>query len=212
MHNFTDNIPTLKIETNEDGTITLEQDWCGNAERVAVHTVHVRHLAERLGMVPEISASDAELLLTERGRVATLRQENDRLKRNMLRLHAHALALQKDFRENADWTHADLAHEMSNINALVDLFDMAVDDFADDYTAHDPGENPPVTLVESTGSSEGTAPATRPKTDGFETPPKTGGLGVASDVTPCHAMLREGKVTAKGRGGARAFPQLDLES
>lgn len=205
-----DNIPSLKIETNGDGTITLEQEWSGNVDRVAIHTVHVRYLAEKLGMVREVSASDAELLRTERGHVAALRQENDRLKRNMLRLHAHALALQADFRENADFAHADLSHEMSNINALVDLFDMAVDDFADHYTAHEPRENPPVTQVEPRASAAVPAPATRPKTDGFGTPPKTGALGAGSDVTPAGAMSRQLPPRDK-EASAKASQQLQLE-
>lgn len=131
MTDITDNIPGLKIEANDDGTLTLEQDWCGNVERVAIHPVHVRHLAERLGMVREVSASDAELLRTERGHVASLHQENDRLKRNMLRLREHALSLQRDFAEHADWAHADLVEPMNQINSVVSLFDMACDDFAD---------------------------------------------------------------------------------
>ena len=195
-----DNIPGLKIEANDDGTITLEQDWAGNVDRVAVHTVHVRHLAERLGMVREVSASDAELLRTERGRVAALRQENDRLKRNMLRLQGHTLALQEDFRENADWRHADLTHEMNNINALVDLFDMAVDDFADQYSAHAP-----------IGTPEGALPATPPETDGFGRPPKTGALcaAAAAAVTLRHATSRQRNGQAEDNCAAPL--QLDLE-
>jgi hypothetical protein len=205
MHNFTDNIPTLKIETNEDGTITLEQDWCGNAERVAVHTVHVRHLAERLGMIREVSASDAELLRTERGHVASLRQENDRLKRNMLRLREHALTLQRDFAEHADWKHADLVPEMNAINAVVSLFDMAVDDFADDYDAHEPCRNPRVSKQEPSGYDPTQPIGTAPKADGFEAPPKTGGFGDAVAVTPSHTKQRQSGPTANGLG-ARTAP------
>ena len=206
-----DNIPSLKFEANGDGTITLEQEWSGNVDRVAIHSVHVRYLAERLGMVREVSASDAELLRTERGHVAALCQESDRLKRNMLRLHAHALALQADFRENADFAHADLSHELSNINALVDLFDMAVDDFADHYTAHDPSGNPRVTQVEPSAPAAMRAPATGPKTDGFGTPPKTGALGVGSDATPAGAMSHQ-LPPRDGKASAKASPQLELEA
>jgi hypothetical protein len=152
MNNFTDNIPTLKIESNEDGTITLEQDWLGNVDRVAIHPVHIRHLAERLGMVREVSASDAELLRTERGHVAALRQENDRLKRQHLRLREHMLSLQIDFAEHADHRHADLTKEMWRINAVVDLMDLVCSDFADDYTPCEPSGNPRVTQAEPSGS------------------------------------------------------------
>jgi hypothetical protein len=132
------NIPGVRIEACDDGTIVLEQDWSGNVERVAVHAIHIRYMAEKLGIVREVSASEAELLRAERDRAADLRKENDRLKRNMLRIQQHALAMQDDFRKNADWKHADLTHEMGTINTLVDLLDMAVDDFADDYTAYPP--------------------------------------------------------------------------
>jgi hypothetical protein len=201
MHNFTDNLPMLKIETNEDGTITLEQDWCGNAERVAVHPIHVRHLAERLGMVREVSASDAELLRMERGHVASLRQENDRLKRNMLRLREHALALQIDFAEHADWRHADLTSEMNAINAIAALFDIAVD-FADAYEAQEPTGNPQVSKHEPNGYASARPTATTPKTVAFEAPPKTGAFGDGAAVTPGHA-----KEPQNCRGAASAPPQ-----
>lgn len=127
--NEVDNIPGLKIEANDDGTLTLEQDWCGNVDRVAVHAVHVRHLAERLGLIASTTADKS---------VSELQRDADRLKRNMLRVREHALALQIDFAEHADWKHADLSDSMAAINGLVGLLDMACDDFADEYGAHPP--------------------------------------------------------------------------
>lgn len=141
---MTDNIPGLKVEPNDDGTLTLEQDWLGNVDRVTVHPVHIRHLAERLGLIA-INCGPS---------VAELQRESRRLKRNLLQLREHALALQVDFAQNADWKHADLTHEMNNINALVSLFDMAVDDYSDDHAT------------------------SSPKTDASETPPKTGAFAV----------------------------------
>ncbi|PZP95528.1 MAG: hypothetical protein DI587_22255 [Variovorax paradoxus] len=203
----TDDIPRLKIEANDDGTLTLEQDWCGNVDRVAVHPVHVRHLAERLGMIREMSASDAELLRTERGQVASLRQENDRLKRNMLRLREHALSLQRDFAEHADWAHADLLEPMNQINSVVSLFDMACDDFADAYEAQEPTANPWVSKQEPSGSASARPTATTPKTDGFEAPPKTGAFGDGASVTPGHDTSRPNGPSAKGRGANPAGVQ-----
>lgn len=191
--NLLDNLPALHIQSNEDGTIMLEQSAGGNAERVAIHPLHVRHLAERLGMVREVSASDEELLRAERGHVALLRQENDRLKRNMLRLREHALALQHDFAEHADWKHADLVEPMNQINGVVALFDMACDVIADDYDAHMPVDHAAVTREHATSN---------PKTDGFEAPPKTGGFGDGVVVTPGHVKQRQNGPAANGRGAA----------
>ncbi|WP_326537026.1 hypothetical protein [Pseudorhodoferax sp.] len=125
-----DNIPALTIEANDDGTLTLQQDWCGNVDRVAVHRVHVRQLAEHMGLI----AVDTECPPSKS--TAELQRENDRLKRSMLRLRDRALRLQKDFSTGADWAHADLSTEMADINFLVELFDQAVDDFAEGNTAH----------------------------------------------------------------------------
>ena len=196
--------PPLKVERMADGLLNLidpTEDGSGNLWMVRVHPVHIRHLAEQLGLIvtpgPEKGGS---ALSAAPPSLAEVQRENDRLKRNLLRLQGHALALQEDFRENADWQHADLTHEMNNINALVDLFDMAVDDFADDYTAHEPSGAPAVPTS-----------TTSPKTGPFETDPKTGALGLAEDVTPRHATSRARTGQAKGKPAAHALPQLDLE-
>ena len=50
-----DNIPDLKIELMEDGQgdglILLEQDSGGNIDRVAIHPIHLRYMAEKCGLI-----------------------------------------------------------------------------------------------------------------------------------------------------------------
>jgi hypothetical protein len=55
-----EDIPALKIEPCEDGTLMLEQDWCGNVDRIAIHPIHLRYMAEKLGMVPAVTAQEME--------------------------------------------------------------------------------------------------------------------------------------------------------
>lgn len=44
------NIPQLRIETHDDGTIDLEQnDGAGKIDRISLHPIHVRHLFEIAG-------------------------------------------------------------------------------------------------------------------------------------------------------------------
>lgn len=129
-------IPQLTIEKNEDGTITLEQDGLGTEDRVTVHPIHLRLMAERLGLVRQAIASEKELL-----------RDMDRLKRNMLRVREHALQLQHKFKTGADWVEADLTFEMGLINTLVDLLDMAVDDFVDDFAPSEPEPYPRTTCT-----------------------------------------------------------------
>lgn len=47
-----DNIPELRIEPMDEGSplLLLEQDGGGNVDRIAIHPVHVRYLAERMGL------------------------------------------------------------------------------------------------------------------------------------------------------------------
>lgn len=45
------NIPQLTIEREEDGTVLLEQEWCGETDRIQLHPIHIRHLAELAGLL-----------------------------------------------------------------------------------------------------------------------------------------------------------------
>lgn len=44
------NIPQLTIGREEDGTVLLEQEWCGKSDRIQLHPVHIRYLAELAGL------------------------------------------------------------------------------------------------------------------------------------------------------------------
>jgi hypothetical protein len=126
-------IPHLNIESLENGNLRLENESVGDSYVVDLHPIHIRLLAEKLGLI----ASPAEPS-AEQPTFAEQARDVDRLKRNMLRVRENALQLQDKFATGADWAHADLTFEMSLINTLVHLLDMAVDDFADDFTGHDP--------------------------------------------------------------------------
>ncbi|MGE4238687.1 hypothetical protein [Hydrogenophaga sp.] len=128
---MTEHIPNLTITKLDNGNQRLEDESFGDGAIIDLHPIQIRLLAERVGLIASIG-TDHQPTIAEQAR------DIDRLKRNMLRVREHALQLQHQFRTGADWAHADLSFEMGQINALVDLLDMAVDDFADDYTASDP--------------------------------------------------------------------------
>lgn len=44
-------IPQLRIEREEDGTVLLEQSWYGETDRIQLHPVHIRYLAELAGLL-----------------------------------------------------------------------------------------------------------------------------------------------------------------
>jgi hypothetical protein len=51
---MSENLPDLTIEPldPESGLILVQQDSGGNLDRVALHPLHVRYMAERFGLVP----------------------------------------------------------------------------------------------------------------------------------------------------------------
>lgn len=124
-----DTFPPLNVVFQADGLVNLidpTEDGSGNVWAVLVHPMQIHAIAARLGLIRSVSATDADSVRT----AGELQRDNDRHRRNLLRVRDNALSLQVDFAKNADWQHADLEHEMGRINALVELLDLACDDFS----------------------------------------------------------------------------------
>lgn len=106
-----DSFPDLKIEFMEDGTgdglILLEQDSCGNVDRVAIHPVHLRYMAEKCGLVPTSDTVALVTVTTLARRLALLRDRIDHL--------ASYLAIHSDHK------HADLSYECTYATATADI-------------------------------------------------------------------------------------------
>lgn len=129
-----EHIPHLNINQLPNGNLRLENESMGETYIVDIHPIHVRMLAERLGFIGKSSSKSSSVPTA-----AELARDLHRLKCNLLRLRDHSLQLQREMR-NADWAHADLTFEMMKVNGLVDLCDMAVDDFVDDFAPRPPDE------------------------------------------------------------------------
>lgn len=107
-------IPALKIEKLADGCLMLTvEDTMGNGDDcVVVHPLHLRLMAERLGLAREMSASDADALRTisKLGRRLRLLQERiDHLDSYLVNCSDHA--------------HANFDYEMAFSAATLDLAD-----------------------------------------------------------------------------------------
>ncbi|MDR3453815.1 MAG: hypothetical protein P4L96_13645 [Rhodoferax sp.] len=116
-----DDIPALKIERMDDGIgdglILLEQDSGGNIDRVAIHPVHLRYLAEKMGLV---ETSDPQALKT----IA-------KLQRRMLLLRDRIEHLSYWLHSLSDFKHADLSYEQAHVAGTEDMADEFCADFAD---------------------------------------------------------------------------------
>jgi hypothetical protein len=108
-----DSIPDLKIElVNDgigDGLILLEQDSCGNVDRVAIHPLHLRYMAEKLGLVETSDPQAQKTIAMLTRRLHVLRKRIDHLA-NWLVTHS-------------DSKHADLSYEQDYAIATADIAD-----------------------------------------------------------------------------------------
>lgn len=113
-----ENIPELKIEriADQHGTlIMLEQDSGGNIDRVAVHPIHLRFMAEQFGLVPTSDYDGARAIATLQRRLRLLRDRVDHLG-NYLTNHS-------------DRERANLDYEISYAEATSDMADEFCVDF-----------------------------------------------------------------------------------
>lgn len=105
-----DNIPELNIELMEDkqgSLILLEQDSGGNLDRIAIHPIHIRYMAEKFGLIPTSDPQAARTIATLERRLRVLRDRIDEL---------------ADYLSNhSDRKHADLSYEMTYANATADI-------------------------------------------------------------------------------------------
>lgn len=116
-----DNIPELKIERLDDETgslIMLEQDSGGNIDRVAIHPIHIRYMAEQMGLV---KTSDPQATATIAALERRLRMLKDRI--------GH---LADYIAKHSDHEHADLSYELT--------YAVATADIADEFVAEMDGE------------------------------------------------------------------------
>jgi hypothetical protein len=129
-----DSIPDLKIEHIEDGIcdglIVLEQDSGGNIDRVAIHPIHLRYMAEKIGLIETADPQAAQAIAKLERRLRLLRDRIEHMG-NYLANHS-------------DHRHADLSYEVTYMTATADL----ADEFCAEFESNDkPVEHGQLELV-----------------------------------------------------------------
>lgn len=127
-------IPQLSISTLPNGNLRLEDASYSEGAIVDIHAIHVRLMAERLGLV---ATSDVQATR----RIAALARR--------LRLLNHRINRLSDFLINhSDHEHADLDWEMTYCAATRDICDEFVADLDDEpATAPETPATPPATFT-----------------------------------------------------------------
>lgn len=149
---FKDSLPHLNIDVLENGLIRLENESMGDTYAVDVHPVQLRHIAEKMGLVAETSATDAELLRTECGRAAELERAVDRYKRALLHIRVRAEQLHNNIVSCSQRGHEDLGIEVAQSAALADFAEHVCIEFEDDFTATTPVSAPTADVKGSPGT------------------------------------------------------------
>lgn len=145
MTNLNDSFPELKIEhLNDgmgDGLILLEQDSSGTIDRVAIHPIQLRYMAEKMGLVESSDPLAQKTIATLTRRLLVLRDRVDHL--------AYRLC------NNSDTAHADLDYEQTYATATTDIADIA-DEFCAELGRVQPCTEPPKQAPESVKPLAGT--------------------------------------------------------
>ena len=103
-------IPHLKIERLANGCIRLENEAAGESYVVDIHPLHLRYMAEKLGLAREMSASEADALRTI-----------DKLARRLNVLHDRIYQMDRWLWEHPDATDADISIEIWYSAATLEL-------------------------------------------------------------------------------------------
>jgi hypothetical protein len=143
MMNLKEEIPHLNIEVLADGIIRLENESMGDNYVVDVHPVHLRLMAEKMGLVREVSATDAELL-----------RDLGRYKRALLMIRDRAEQLHQNIFGLSQLGHEDMGIEVAQSAALADMTEHICIEFEGDFTPEPPQ---PAKLPGTGGRSEHSA-------------------------------------------------------
>ena len=132
---FNDTLPHLNIEVLENGCIRLENESMGDSYLVDLHPIHLRYIAEKMGLIAETSATDAELLRTERGQVADLKRTLDRYKRALLAIRERSEQLYDNIYRRSQEDDMDVGIEIAQAAALSDFSEHICVEFENEFTA-----------------------------------------------------------------------------
>lgn len=108
-----DTFPELTIEFMEDGQgdglILLESDNGGNIDRVAIHPIHLRYMAEKSGLIATSDPQAQRTIAMLTRRLVLLRDRIDHLGEWLSK--------------HSDHLHADLSYECTYATATADIAD-----------------------------------------------------------------------------------------
>lgn len=126
--NWTEEIPNLSIQRLDNGNLRLEDKSFSEGAIVDVHPSQLRLMAERLGLVREMSHTETELIEQERERTSGLRTELDRIVQWLTIVEARADQLHDNLMGVSQNDHDDVNIEIAQSAALADIVEQVLND------------------------------------------------------------------------------------
>lgn len=126
--NWTEDIPNLSIQRLDNGNLRLEDKSFSEGAIVDVHPSQLRLMAERLGLVREISLTETELHARERERADALRNELDRIVGWLMMIETRATQLHDNIMGVSQNDHEDVHIEIAQSAALADIVEQVLID------------------------------------------------------------------------------------
>lgn len=185
-----DYLPDLLIEPGKrNGLIEIGQST-GNGEHSAIeiHPSQVLYIAQKLGMVRELSQDEATAREALQVRINELERERRRLRLTLLACQDRTEQLFHDLCLQHDRGHEDLSLEVAKAAALGDILDLACADFEGEFGVVGPSDSkrvyPPTTAQQDAQARK--TPVFPPKDPqiSHETPPKLGALSRTKPPAP----------------------------
>ncbi|WP_399683993.1 hypothetical protein [Xenophilus sp.] len=125
---WAEEIPSLSIALLPNGNLRLEDESFGESAVVDVHPCQLRLMAEKLGLVREVSASDADMLRTERERAAQAIADLERLIPWLEMLETRCSQLHDNIMGVSQAGHEDVNIEIAQSAALADIAEQVLRD------------------------------------------------------------------------------------
>lgn len=169
-----DFLPDVNIELAESGLIELEQQQgCQDPVTVAIHPSQVLYIAQKAGLLPEMTQDQAAAREALQSRIRELERDQRRLRLTLLACSDRTEQLFQNLVAQQERGHEDLALEVAKAAALADILDLAKADFEEEfgvYSRDDDGKR-----VHQPAAGKQDAAMARSKSPVFpETPPKAG--------------------------------------
>lgn len=127
--NWTEDIPNLSIHRLDNGNLRLEDKSYSEGAIVDVHPSQLRLMAERVGLVRDVSASEADM-----------KRDLMLYRRALLGIRERAIQLHENIFSLSMQGHEDMGIEVAQSAALADFASFVCGEFEDDFVADPPNE------------------------------------------------------------------------